>query len=63
MKLQLGSIGDHAQTTIIVEHVDLVGVPIVEDMKKKKEHNQAILEIASFSTMLNLLTSMDVPLQ
>ena len=47
MKLHLGSIGDHAQTTIIVEHVDPVGVPTVEDMKKYKEHNQEMLEIAS----------------
>ena len=39
MRLHLGGIGDHAQTSIIVEHVDLVGVPIVEDMKKKKELN------------------------
>ena len=30
-----------------MEHVDLVGVPTVEDMKKKKEHNQVMLEIAS----------------
>ena len=27
MKLHLGSIDDHAQTTITVEHVDLDGVP------------------------------------
>ena len=47
MNLHLGSIGDHAQTKIIVEHVDLVGVPTIGDMKKKKEHNQAMLEIAS----------------
>ena len=47
MKLHLGSIGDHAQTTIIVEHVDPASVPTTEDMKKKKEHNQAMLEIAS----------------
>ena len=46
MKLNLGSIGNHAQTTIIVEHVDPTGAPTVEDMKKKKEHNQAMLEIA-----------------
>ena len=46
MKLHLRSIGDHAQTKIIVEHVDPANVPTVEDMKKK-EHNQAMLEIAS----------------
>ena len=39
MKLHLGSIGDHAQTTIIVEHVDLAGALSAKDMKKKKEHN------------------------
>ena len=39
MKLHLGSIGDHAQTTIKVEHADLVGVPTTKDMRKKKEHN------------------------
>ena len=47
MKLHLGSIGDHAQNSIIVEHVDPVDVPTIEDMKKKKEHNQAMLEISS----------------
>ena len=46
MKLHLGSIGDHAQTSIEVEHVDQIGVPTIEDMKKK-EHNQAMLETAS----------------
>ena len=43
MKLHLGYIGDHSQTTIIIEHVDLVGAPTAEDMKKKKEHNQVML--------------------
>ena len=47
MKLHLGSIGDHSQTSITLEHVDPASVPIVEDMKKNKEHNQAMLEIAS----------------
>ena len=42
MKLNLGYLGDHAQTTITVEHVDPAGVPTVEDMKKK-EYNQALL--------------------
>ena len=46
MKLHLGRIGDHAQTSITVKHVTLAGVPTAEDMKKK-EHNQAMLEIAS----------------
>ena len=39
MKLQLGGIGDHAQSYIIVEHVDLTGTLTTKDMKKKKEHN------------------------
>ena len=47
MRLNLGGIGDHAKFSIIVEHVDLVGVPTTKDMKKKKKHNQAMLEIAS----------------
>ena len=47
MKIHLGSIGNHAQNSIMVEHFDLASVPIIEDMKKKKEHNQAMLEIAS----------------
>ena len=46
MKLHLGGIGEYAQTSITMEHVDLVGVPTGEDMKKK-EHNQAMSEIAS----------------
>ena len=46
MKMHIGGIGDHAQSTISVEHVDPIGVPTAEDMKKK-EHNQAMLEIAS----------------
>ena len=47
MKLHLEGIGDHAQTSILVEHIDPIGVPTTKDMKKKKEHNQAMLEIAS----------------
>ena len=47
MKLYLGGIGDHAQTTIEVEHVDPAGALNAEDLKKKKEHNQVMLEIAS----------------
>ena len=45
MKMHLGSIGDHAQNSIIVEHVDPISVPTTEDMKKK-EHNQEMLEIS-----------------
>ena len=39
MKLHLGGIGDHAKSSILVEHVDPAGAPSIEDMKKKKEHN------------------------
>ena len=45
--MHLRGLGDHAKTLIIVEHVDPVGVPTAKDMKKKKEHNQAMLEIDS----------------
>ena len=45
MKLHLGGIGVHAQSYVIVEHVDPT-TPTTEDMRKKKEHNQAMLEIA-----------------
>ena len=47
MKFHLGSIGDHAQTPIIVEHVDLASFPTIEDIKQRNEHSQTILEIAS----------------
>ena len=43
----LGGLGDHAQSTISVEYVDLTKFPTTEDMKKKKEHNQVMLENAS----------------
>ena len=39
MKLHLGGLGDHAKTTITVEHVNPIGVLTTQDMKKKKEHN------------------------
>ena len=39
MKLHLGGLGDHAQSTITIEHVDPAGALTAEDMKKKKEHN------------------------
>ena len=38
MKLHLGGIGDHAQNYITMEHVD-PPTPIVDDMRKKIEHN------------------------
>ena len=47
MKLHLGSIGDYAQTSITLDHVTHVGPLTANDMNKKKEHNQAMLEIAS----------------
>ena len=37
----------YAQYTITTEHVDPARAPTAKDMKKKKEHNQAMLEIAS----------------
>ena len=43
MKLHLGGIGDHAQSTITTENVDPTGVPTTENIKKKKEHNQVML--------------------
>ena len=46
MKLHLGGIGDHAQNYITIEHVHPT-TPTTDDMRNKKEHNQAMLEIAS----------------
>ena len=46
MKLHLGGIGDYVQDCITTEHVD-PATPTADDMRKKKEHNQAMLEIAS----------------
>ena len=46
MKLHLVGLGDHTQSTCTTQHVDPTGVPIAEDIKKKKEHNQPILEIS-----------------
>ena len=36
MKLHLGGLGDHAQSTITTKHVDPTGALTVEDLKKKK---------------------------
>ena len=47
MKLHLGSIGDYAQTSITTDHITPAGPLTADDMNKKKEHNQAMLEIAS----------------
>ena len=47
MKLHLGGLEDHAQSTITIENGDPARAPNVKDMRKKKEHNKAMLEIAS----------------
>ena len=47
MKLHLGGIGDNVQSYTTVEHIDPIGTPTIEDMRKKKEYNQAMLEISS----------------
>ena len=47
MKLHFGGLGYHAQSTITIKHVDLAGAPTIENMRKKIEHNQTMLEIAS----------------
>ena len=39
MKLHLGGLGDHGQSTISTVHVDLARAITAEDWKKKKEHN------------------------
>ena len=46
MKLHLGGLGDHAQSTITTKHVDRTRALTTEDTKKE-EHNQAMLEISS----------------
>ena len=39
MKLHLGVLGDHAQSTIATEHINLARALTAKDLKKKKEHN------------------------
>ena len=46
MKLHLGGIGDYAQECITTKHVESA-TPTTDDLRKRKEHNQAMLEIAS----------------
>ena len=46
MKLHLRGIGDYAQECITTEHVEPT-TPTTDDLRKRKEHNQAMLEIAS----------------
>ena len=45
MKLHLGGIGEYAQNCITTKHVDPT-THTADEMRKKKEHNQAMLEIA-----------------
>ena len=47
MKSHLGSISDYAQTSISFDHVTPARPLTAEDLNKRKEHNQAMLEIAS----------------
>ena len=47
MKPHLGGLGDYNQSTITTKHVDLSASLATNDLKKKKEHNQAMLELAS----------------
>ena len=47
MKVHFGGLGDHAKSIITTKNGDLARALTVEDMKKKKEHNQTMLEIAS----------------
>ena len=45
MKLHLGGLRDHAQSTITIEHVDPTGALIAEDLKKKKKDYLGFIEI------------------
>ena len=45
MKLHLGGIGD-TQDCITSEHVEPT-TPTTDDLRKRKEHNQTMMEIAS----------------
>ena len=47
MTLQISSIGDTAWTSVEYPYVDHVGALTAEKLKERKEHNQAMLEIAS----------------
>ena len=46
MKLHLRGIHEYVKECIKIEHVD-PATPTTNDMRKKKEHNQAMLKIAS----------------
>ena len=47
MKLHLGSISDYVQTSILVDHITPAGPLTIEDLSRRKDHNQAMFEIAS----------------
>ena len=47
MRLHLGRLGDFSQSIITIEYVDIVGPLTTQQLKEKKKHNQAMLEIAS----------------
>ena len=47
MKLNLGSISDYSQNSIVTEHVDPTGTLTAEELKNKADHNQTMLEIVS----------------
>ena len=47
MKLHIEGLGDYTQSPITTKHVDHVGAPTTYDLKKKKEINQEMLELAS----------------
>ena len=47
MKLHLGAIGDYAKSSLGIEHVDPTSPLTIDDLNKRKEQNQAMLEIAS----------------
>ena len=47
MKFHLGSISDYAQTSISVDYVTPTRPLTVEDLRRRKDHNQAMLQIAS----------------
>ena len=46
MKLHLGELGYYVQETITTEYVVVTRAPTIEQLKQKKEHNRAMLEIA-----------------
>ena len=47
MKLYITSIGDIPWTNVEHVYVDPIGTLTIEKLKERKEHNQAMLEIAS----------------